>query len=95
MRESWEIVAVDPSGAEHAVVLHDLPVAYRNTARILQGFDHRSPASRDDVCDAWAVPLRESGQEVVRLRVYAVSASVRPDGPPPTRHVAYECGTRP
>jgi hypothetical protein len=95
VRESWQIVALDPAGEEHAVVLHDLPVAYRNTVRLLIGFDHRSPASRDSVCDAWAEPLRESGQEVVRIRVYAVAASVRPHGPPPTRHVAYECGTRP
>jgi hypothetical protein len=93
VRESWAVVAVDPSGDEHTILLHDLPVAYRNTSRLLQGFDHRSPASRDRVCDAWAEPLREAGRKVARIRIYAVSASVRPDGPPPTRHLAYECGT--
>jgi hypothetical protein len=92
-RQSWDLVAVDPTGAEHAIVLHDLPVAYRNTAKLLLGFPHRSAASRDAVCDAWAEPLRAAGRAVARVRVYEVTASVRPHGPPPQRHLAYECGS--
>lgn len=90
---AWSIAAVDAAGAEQTIELHDLPVAYRNTSKLLEGFDHRSAASRDAVCDAWAAPLRTAGQEVVRVRVYALTISVRPDGPPPRRRLAYECGT--
>ena len=93
VRESWAIVAVDRAGDEHGVALHELPVAYRNTAKILLGFDHRSPQSRDAVCDAWATPLREAGHDVARIRIYAVTAGVRPGSPPPHRALAYECGT--
>jgi hypothetical protein len=93
VRESWAIVAVDRAGDEHDVVLHDLPVGYRNTVKILLGFEHRSPESRDEVCDAWATPLRAAGTDVARIRIYAVTASVRPHGPPPHRALAYECGS--
>src|SRR5689334_2822322 len=55
-RQSWELVAVDPQGGEHPIRLHDLPVGYRNTVKLLVGFPHRSAASRDEVCDAWAAP---------------------------------------
>jgi hypothetical protein len=92
-RQSWELVAVDPDGGAHPIVLHDLPVAYRNTAKLLLGFPHRSAASRDAVCDAWAAPLEIGGQAVAEVRVYEVTASVRPHGPPPQRHLAYECGS--
>jgi hypothetical protein len=92
-RQSWELVAVDPHGGEHAIVLHDLPVAYRNTVKLLIGFPHRSPASRDAVCDAWAAPLEAKGQSVADIRVYEVTASVRPHGPPAHRHLAYRCGS--
>lgn len=92
-REGWAIVAVDPAGVEHDVRLADLPVAYRNTARQIDGFDDRTPQERDEVCDAWADAVRERGQEVDHVRIYAVVASVRPDGPPPQRTLAYECGS--
>lgn len=94
-RQSWELVAIDPHHGEHPIVLHHLPVAYRNTAKLLLGFPHRSAASRDTVCDAWAAAYEDAhrGQAVTDVRVYEVIASVRPDGPPPHRRLAYECGS--
>jgi hypothetical protein len=92
-RTAWSIAAVDLTGAEHTIELHDLPVAYRNTSKLLEGFDHRSPASRDAVCDAWAEPMRKAGHEVARVRVYELTISVRPGGPPARRRLAYECGS--
>ena len=92
-RTAWSIAAVDPAGAERTIELHDLPVAYRNTSRLLEGFDHRSQDSRDAVCDAWVAPLREAGAGVVGVRVYELTISVRPGGPPTRRRLAYECGT--
>lgn len=92
-RAAWSIAAVDADGAERTIELHDLPVAYRNTSKLLEGFGHRSVASRDAVCDAWAEPRREAGEEVVGVRVYALTISVRPGGPPTRRILAYECGT--
>jgi hypothetical protein len=92
-RQSWELEAVDPAGTEHPIVLHDLPVAYRNTSKLLLGFPHRSTESRDAVCDAWVAPLEAKGQAVADVHVYEVTASVRPHGPPPHRRLAYRCGS--
>ena len=92
---TWALAGVDSHGEEHAIELHDLPVAYRNTSKLLLGFPHRSAAARDAVCDAWELPLRAAGHDVAQVRIYRVVASVRPDGPPPHRHLAYECGSDP
>lgn len=92
-RQGWQLVAVDDDGEEQLIRLSELPVAYRNTARLVDGFDGRSEAERDDVCDAWAEAVRDAGGEVEYVRIYLVEASVRPDGPPPTRTLSYECGS--
>lgn len=92
-RHTWELTAVDPQGQEHPIELHELPVAYRNTSKLLLGFPHRSAAARDAVCDAWELPLRAAGHAVVKVRIYRLIGSVRPDAPPPQRHLAYECGS--
>jgi hypothetical protein len=93
-RESWQLRAVDASGAETPIRLGELPVAYRNTTTLLLSFDDLTVGERDEVCDAWATPLREAGGEVVGVRVYAVVDEVRPDDRPPRRTLAYECGGR-
>jgi hypothetical protein len=92
-RQGWQLVAVDEGGEEQPIHLSELPLAYRNTARLVDGFDGRSQAQRDDVCDAWAQAVRGAGGEVDFVRIYLVEASVRPDGPPPTRIPTYECGS--
>jgi hypothetical protein len=91
-RQSWQLRAVDDAGQEIPIRLGDLPLGYRNTSIRLQGFDALNAAERDEVCDAWAEPLRDAGAEVVAVRVYAVVQGVRPDAPPPVRRLAYECG---
>ena len=91
-RESWQLRAVGPDGAETPIRLSVLPLAYRNTTRLLLSFDDLSATEQDAVCEAWAQPRRDSGAAVVRVRVYAVVESVRPDGPAPRRRLAYECG---
>ena len=91
--EGWAIVAVDGDGEERAIRLAQLPVAFRNTGRLIDGFDRRSTAERDAICDAWADAARAHGEDVDRVRIYSVVESVRPDGPPPVRTLAYECGT--
>ena len=91
-RESWQLRAVDASGAEAPIRLGELPVAYRNTTTLLLTFDDLSAAERDEVCDAWATPLREAGADVVGVRVYSVVDEVKPDHRPPRRTLAYECG---
>ena len=93
-RESWQLRAVDEEGEETAIRLGDLPLGFRNTTTLLRGFDDLSARERDEVCDAWAEPQREGGTAVVGVRVYAVVESVRPDGPPAVRTLAYECGRR-
>lgn len=94
VRESWQLRAVDAAGDETSIHLGELPVAYRNTTTLLLGFDDLTAGERDEVCDAWAMPLREAGTEVVGVRVYAVVDDVRPDDRPPRRTLAYECGGR-
>ncbi len=92
-RAGWAIVAVDAEGEEDGIDLADLPVGFRNTARLIDGFARRTPEQRDEICDAWAAAARDGGQDVDHLRIYAVRASVRPDGPPPVRTLAYACGS--
>lgn len=94
-RDGWEIVTVDGAGSEHVLDLHDLPVAYRYTYKVLQDFDGMSAPARDDICTAWAGPRRESGEVVGEVRVYAVTFRVRPGGGLTRRTLAYECGRTP
>ncbi len=58
---------------------------------MLPGLVEASRAEQRDACRAWAVPVREAGQEVVGIRVYAVIDDVRPDGAPTRRTLAFEC----
>jgi hypothetical protein len=94
-RETWVVVAVDRHGGEARVDLSDLPVGSRGSAKLIDGFDDLSPSERDAVCDAWVEPRRARGDRVTEVRVYARVDSVRPDGPPATRMLAYTCGRRP
>lgn len=86
-RESWQIVAVDADGDEAIVRLADLPVAYRNSTRLLPGFDELDQAERNEICAAWV----DGRTGVVEVRIYAVVTRLRPDAPPPTRTLAYRC----
>lgn len=95
VRHSWELRAVDEAGDEVPIRTADLPLGYRSSTLLLRDFDDMSPAARDEVCDAWATPLRDAGTVVVQVRVYSVVRGVRPGAPPPERHLAYECGGRP
>jgi hypothetical protein len=93
-RQSWQLRAVDEAGDEIPIRLGELPLGYRNSSIRLRAFDDLTAAERDDICDAWAEPLRDSGTVVTRVRVYAVVQGVRPDAGPPVRRLAYECGGR-
>ena len=93
-REAWQLRAVDAEGEEQPIRLEDLPLGYRQTARLIPGMEHKTDQERDEICDAWAAPLREAGVDVTSVRVYRTVTSVRPDGPPPQRALAYECGGR-
>lgn len=94
-RQSWELRAVDQAGDEHPLDLAELPLAYRNSTKLLLDFPGLDANERDAICDGWAAPGRAAGEDIVRVHVYAVTESVRPDGPPPQRDLAYECGTPP
>ena len=94
-RHSWQLRAVGPDGDETPIRLSELPLAYRNTSTLLLDFDDLTQDGRDAVCDAWAQPRRDGGAVVTGVRIYAVVGSVRPDGPPPQRRLAYECGGGP
>ena len=93
-RTSWQLRAVDAEGEEVGISLGHLPLGYRQTARLIPGMADMSTSERDELCDAWAGPLRERGVDVVGVRIYRTVASVRPDGPPPERTLVYECGSR-
>ena len=93
-RVGWQLVAVDEEGNEVPIHLDDLPLGYRQSARVIPGMAHRSADERDEICDAWAAPLRARGVDVVRVRIYRTVGSLWPDSPPPKRTLAYECGGR-
>ena len=91
-RISWELRAVDDHGEEIDIDVDHLPLGYRQAPRVIATLDEVSQRERDDICDAWATPLRRRGVQVVRVRIYRTVASVRPDGPPAERTLQYECG---
>ena len=91
-RTSWELHAVDGDGAEVPIVLDELPLAYRQSWRLIPGMAGMSAAERDELCDAWAQPLRERGVEVTTIRIYKTVDDVRPDGRPSERTLRFECG---
>ncbi len=93
-RESWQLRAVDGDGEETPIRLGDLPAAYQYSSRLLWGFDDLSAGERDEICDAWAAPLRDDGADVALVRIYLVVDEVRPDDVPPRRTLQYECGER-
>jgi hypothetical protein len=94
-RTSYQLRAVDAAGTESPIALGSLPLGFRQTTRLIPSMADMAPDERDDVCDGWAAPLRDAGEEVVSVRVYEVVASLQPDGPPPRRRRLYECGTPP
>ena len=94
VRISWDLRAVDQEGEEVDIDVDRLPLGYRQAKRLIPTMIDLSAHERDEMCDAWAEPLRQRGVDVVRVRVYRTVASVRPDGPPPERTLRYECGGR-
>ena len=93
-RRGWQLRAVDDEGDEVGISLGHLPLGYRQTARLIPGMADLSADERDEICNAWADPLRERGVEVVRVRIYRTAVSVHPDAPPLERTLEYECGGR-
>ena len=91
-RTSWELRAVDEAGREIPIDVDRLPLGYRQAKRLIATMPDLEPDARDELCDAWATPLRERGVHVERVRIYRTVASVRPDGPPGERVLQYECG---
>jgi hypothetical protein len=94
-RTSWELRAVDGRGQEIPIDVDRLPLGYRQAKRLIPTMDDLDAHERDELCDAWTTPLRESGVDVARLRIYRTVESVRPDGPPGVRELQYECGGTP
>ena len=94
-RVSWQLRAVDDRGREFPIALGALPLSYRKTSLLIGDWEDLAPQRRDDICDAWAGPLRRSGVVVASVRIYRVVESLRPDGPPPERRLAYTCGGDP
>lgn len=93
-RESWYLRAVDGAGDEEPLRLSELPVSHRNSTGVLDDFDDLREAERDEICAAWADPLRAEGHDIVVVRVYRARQSVWPDAPPAERELMWECGHR-
>jgi len=93
-RESWQLRSVGVDGRETAIRLSELPLGYRSSTKLLLEFPHLDATRRDEICDGWSQSLRDRGVRVAEVRVYALVEGVRPDGPPPRRRLAYECGGR-
>ena len=64
-----------------AISLGDLPLGYRQTVRLIPGMADMSATERDEICDAWAQPLRERGVEVV-ARAHLPDGGERATGRP-------------
>ena len=91
-RTSWELRAVDAQGHELEIEVDHLPLGYRQAKRLIATMDDLDGPERDALCDAWATPLRESGVDVARVRIYRTVANVRPEAPSAEPTLQYECG---
>jgi hypothetical protein len=92
-RKGWQLQAVDADGGETAIRTGDLPSGYRQT-RSIPEMDDMTQEERDEICNAWAGPLRDRGLDVVGVRIYRTVMSVRPDRGLVERTLRYECGGR-
>ena len=90
-RRSWQLRAVDDDGEEHPIVLGDLPLSFRGTSRLIDGWTDLDAERRDGICRAWSGPLRSAGVDVTEVRIYRVVTSVRPGAGPPQRDLAHIC----
>jgi hypothetical protein len=93
-RKGWQLRAVDADGGEVVFRLGDLPLGYRQAVRLIPEMDDMTQAERDEICNAWAGPLRARGLDVVGVRIYRTVMSVRPDSGPGEQTLRYECGGR-
>ena len=75
---SWLATAVDPDGVERPVPFGSFAAAHRGELQVLKGFDGLSVAERRDVCRAWADEMARIGVDVVEIRIYVTTASIRP-----------------
>lgn len=93
VRSSWQIVAVDPAGAESTIHLGSLPLGWHNTSKLLGEFEAMTPVERDAVCGAWAQPAGERDGEaaVAQVRVYRVRSTLGAEPPDRTRRLAWTC----
>jgi len=73
----WLATAVEPDGVERPIPFGSFPIGHRGELQVLEGFDDLSAAGRGAVCRAWAAELVRTGVEVVEIRVYATTDSVR------------------
>jgi hypothetical protein len=87
---TWELASVDANGAEHAVSLHDLPIAFRNTDRQLGRSSDVEPARADRLCRAWAAAFAARDEHIAALRIYRTRVDAR-SGDPLSRRVVHEC----
>ena len=93
---SWQVTAVDPSGAETLIQFKDLGAGYRGAQFIARDFASLPPLDRVKVCEAWARTIRRVGRPVVAFRIYRVNQSLLPRAHgraagPATRMIEYEC----
>jgi hypothetical protein len=91
-RYTHEIVAELADGTERVVDLDRFPLGYHNTNLWIRGFDHYSPAKREEICAGWVVPLEEDGLDVVAVRVDTLVTHLsEPDVPSATVGTPYRC----
>lgn len=99
-REGWTVVAVEADGSEVTIDFARLPVAYRNTTKLIGGFDDLTSDERDELCSAWA-DAAEDRQHIsaTTVRVYRFERPLWTDRDEPrpeaTRHLRYTCAAAP
>ena len=95
----WQAAWVDPAGREQPVPFRELPAGFQGHVQVLQGFGALPPARQAAVCDAWATVLRERGEQVTAVRIYATRTDVAqrrgPRAAPPARTLRWTCQVDP
>jgi hypothetical protein len=87
---SWELALVDAAGDERTVTLYDLPVAYRNTERLLGRTAEVDPEQAARICAAWAEPFHTFDPDAEALRIYRTRIVAR-SGAPLSRQLVQAC----
>jgi hypothetical protein len=95
----WQVLAVQPDGAERSLDIRHLPVAYHGVNHLLGDFEGLSAEARHAACLGLVEAARVQYPDVVGVAIDHIFGHVAagpddPPRPPPRRVRVHQCGGR-